>query len=84
VEIQLKNVNQRLKEQGIDIELSQEAEDELTQVGYDPVFGARPLKRAIQTYILNPLAQKILAGEFEKGKKVIVDWNGSEFGFRSS
>jgi ATP-dependent Clp protease ATP-binding subunit ClpB len=82
VEIQLKNVNQRLKEQGFDIELGQEAEDELTQVGYDPVFGARPLKRAIQTFILNPLAQKILAGEFEKGKKVIVDWDGSEFRFR--
>ncbi len=82
VEIQLKNVNRRLKEQGFDLELSQDAEDELTQVGYDPVFGARPLKRAIQTFILNPLAQKILAGEFEKGKKVIVDWDGSGFRFR--
>ncbi len=83
VEIQLKDVNRRLRDQGLDIEMTQSAEDELTHVGYDPVYGARPLKRAIQNYVLNPLAQKILSGGFEKGKKIIVDWDGSEFRFRS-
>ncbi|MHB1606996.1 MAG: ATP-dependent chaperone ClpB [Leptospirales bacterium] len=82
VEIQLKNVNHRLKDQGIDLELTKAAEDELSQVGYDPVFGARPLKRAIQNYVLNPLAQKILSGTFEKGQKIVVDWDGSIFQFR--
>jgi len=83
VEIQLKDVNRRLRDQGLDIEMTQSAEDELTHVGYDPVYGARPLKRAIQNYVLNPLAQKILSGGFDKGKKIIVDWDGSEFRFRS-
>ncbi|WP_053765154.1 ATP-dependent chaperone ClpB [Leptospirillum ferriphilum] len=82
VEIQLREVNQRLKDQGVDVEMTQAAEDELTHVGYDPVFGARPLRRAIQNYILNPLAQKILAGKFEKGHKILIDWNGSEFIFK--
>ena len=82
VEIQLREVNQRLKDQGVDVEMTQAAEDELTHVGYDPVFGARPLRRAIQNYILNPLAQKILAGKFEKGHKILIDWNGSEFVFK--
>ena len=82
VEIQLREVNRRLKDQGVDLEMTQAAEDELTHVGYDPVFGARPLRRAIQNHVLNPLAQKILAGKFEKGQKILIDWDGNEFLFK--
>jgi ATP-dependent Clp protease ATP-binding subunit ClpB len=69
VEIQLKDVNRRLRDQGLDIEMTQSAEDELTHVGYDPVYGARPLKRAIQNYVLNPLAQKSCLEGLTKGRK---------------
>ena len=62
VEIQLKNLNKRLLEQNIQVEVSAEAKDFLAKEGYDEVFGARPLKRAIQRYIINPLSQKIISG----------------------
>ena len=67
VEIQIQQVNSRLKEQGIQLEVSQEAQQLLAERGFDPAFGARPLKRVIQTDILDPLAKKIIAGEIQKG-----------------
>ena len=62
IEIQLNNLNKRLQEQGVSIELNDEAREFLVKEGYDEVYGARPLKRAIQRYITNPLSQKILSG----------------------
>ena len=63
---------------------SSRAREELAQVGFDPVFGARPLKRAIQNAIMNPLAQQILARTVQKGGEIEVDWDGANFLFKSS
>jgi len=82
VRIQLDGLNARLKDQGIQLEISPAAEEELTAVGYDPVYGARPLKRAVQSLILNPLAQKILSGAISQGSVVSVDFDGIDFTFR--
>ena len=81
VRIQLDGLNARLKDQGIHLEISPAAEEELTAVGYDPVYGARPLKRAVQSLILNPLAQKILSGSISQGTLVSVDFDGIDFTF---
>jgi len=75
VEIQISNLAKRLAEKKIKIELSQRAKELLAEKGYDPVFGARPLKRTIQREIENPLSLKILKGEFSEGDKIFVDVN---------
>ena len=69
-QIQLARLRSRLAERDLSLELSGEALDKLIAVGYDPVYGARPLKRAIQRWIENPLAQLILAGKFLPGTSV--------------
>lgn len=71
--IQLSILKQRLQDREISIEFSDAALDLIGQEGFDPVFGARPLKRAIQTDIENPLSQKILAGDFAPGDAIRVD-----------
>ena len=71
--IQLANLNKRLADNGFAIEFTDIAMDFLAEVGFDPVYGARPLKRAIQHYVENPLAHKILEGEFTTGKLISVD-----------
>lgn len=71
-DIQLDRLRARLHEREIGLELDDAAFDELVQVGYDPVFGARPLKRAIQSEIENPLAQRILSGDFHAGDNIQV------------
>ena len=63
------------------LELSQEALDKLIAVGFDPVYGARPLKRAIQRWIENPLAQLILAGKFAPGASISAKVEGDEIVF---
>ncbi len=68
IEIELKEVKERLKEQGIDIELDKGAKDLLIEKGFDPVFGARPLKRTIQRFLEDPLAEEIIAKRFERDK----------------
>ncbi|PNS09329.1 ATP-dependent chaperone ClpB [Solilutibacter silvestris] len=79
--IQLKGLEKRLAERGIGIELSDKAFDLLGNVGFDPVYGARPLKRAIQQQIENPLAQDILSGKFGNGDVVKVDAVGGKLVF---
>ncbi|MEO5760871.1 MAG: ATP-dependent chaperone ClpB, partial [Vicinamibacteria bacterium] len=73
VEIQFKDLKKRVADKKIDITLSPEAATLLAKVGYDPVFGARPLKRAIQRMVENPLALQILAGHFREGDKLTVE-----------
>jgi ATP-dependent Clp protease ATP-binding subunit ClpB len=83
VEIQMRDLRRRLAERKITIELTEEARKALAERGYDPVFGARPLKRAIQRMIENPLAVDVLGGKFREGDHVIVDTaNGETFTFR--
>jgi ATP-dependent Clp protease ATP-binding subunit ClpB len=73
VEIQLKALSQRLARRDIAIELSPKARELLGELGWDPQYGARPLKRAIQRYVEDPLARRMLAGEFGPGDVVVVD-----------
>jgi len=71
--IQIDKLAKRLKERDIDLEITDAALDYLGNIGYDPVYGARPLKRAIQTELENPLSRAILNGEFKPGDTVVVD-----------
>jgi ATP-dependent Clp protease ATP-binding subunit ClpB len=69
---QLKRVARRLEDRRLQLEVSDEAISFLAEVGYDPLFGARPVKRAIQTYLENPLAKELLAGKFPEGSSINV------------
>ncbi|AXO89810.1 ATP-dependent chaperone ClpB [Pseudomonas sp. K1(2024)] len=80
-EIQLGRLRGRLAERELALNLSPEALDKLIAVGYDPVYGARPLKRAIQRWIENPLAQLILAGQFVPGAAITAQVEGDEIVF---
>src|SRR5687768_12602245 len=83
VEIQLGDLRKRLAERKISLELTEEARKTLAERGYDPVFGARPLKRAIQRMVENPLAVDVLGGKFHEGDHVVVDSSNREtFTFR--
>jgi ATP-dependent Clp protease ATP-binding subunit ClpB len=73
VEIQLRRLVRRLENQKITLELSDAAKAFVASHGYDPVYGARPLKRAVQKYILDPLSLEILAGKFHEGQRINVD-----------
>ncbi|MCH7893165.1 MAG: ATP-dependent chaperone ClpB [Proteobacteria bacterium] len=73
VDIQVAHLAKRLGERDIGLELSDAASDRIANTGFDPVYGARPLKRAIQQQLENPLAQRILAGDFEPGTTIKVD-----------
>jgi ATP-dependent Clp protease ATP-binding subunit ClpB len=73
VDIQINRMKRYLKDRHIDIELSDEAKVYLSEIGYDALYGARPLKRAIQNKILNPLASKLLDGTFKNGDTVRAD-----------
>ena len=81
-QIQLQELAERLKEKDIGISFSDAALDMLGELGFDPVYGARPLKREIQQAIENPIAMSILAGEFEAGEQISVDiGDGQQFSF---
>ncbi len=82
--IQLRSLQQRLAERDLALELSPAFLDHLVAAGYDPVYGARPLKRAIQQQLENPLAQRILSGDFEPGQTIVVDLQGDTTTFSHS
>lgn len=79
--IQMRGLEKRLAERGLKLDVSDAAFELLGNVGFDPVYGARPLKRAIQAQLENPLAQKILAGEFASGDTIAVDASGGTLAF---
>jgi ATP-dependent Clp protease ATP-binding subunit ClpB len=81
-EIQLDRLRKRLAERELSITFTSTAMDKLVDVGFEPIYGARPLKRAIQQWIENPLAQRLLAGEYEPGREIAVDVEAGEFTFR--
>jgi len=81
VEIQLKRLRQNLANRKISLELSERAQALIAEKGYDPAYGARPLKRTIQRMIQDPLAIKILDGEFKEGDVVKIDAIGDELVF---
>jgi len=80
-DIQLSYLRKRLRERDMDLLLSDAAKDKLGEAGFDPVYGARPLKRAIQQLVENPLAQAILAGQFVPGDMIRVDVAGDRLQF---
>ena len=82
VDIQLVRVARMLQERGMTLELSDAAKDFLAARGFDPVYGARPLKRAIQRHVQNRLAQAVLAGEVADGDAVTFDVEGDELVIR--
>ena len=81
VELQADRLREQLSQKGIQLEVTPAATDEIAEEGYDPAFGARPLKRVIQQRIQNPLAVEILKREFTEGSRVKVDYVGDEFTF---
>jgi ATP-dependent Clp protease ATP-binding subunit ClpB len=81
IDVQLEKLRSMLQERGIKIVLDDSAKELLSREGYDPTFGARPLKRAIQTLVQNPLAVKLLKGEIASGQTIRVAANGNELEF---
>jgi ATP-dependent Clp protease ATP-binding subunit ClpC len=78
VDLQIKEIAVRLHEQGVAIELTDAAREWLAKEGFDPQFGARPLRRTLQRKVESPLSRKLLAGEFKSGDKIVVDANEKE------
>jgi ATP-dependent Clp protease ATP-binding subunit ClpB len=83
VKIQFEDIKQRLFAQNINITITPEAVEWLAQLGYDPQFGARPVKRVIQKQILNELSKQILAGKVNKDKEITIDMFDNKFVFRN-
>jgi ATP-dependent Clp protease ATP-binding subunit ClpB len=81
VGLQLQHLAKRVGETGLQLQVSEAAIDEIASVGYDPTYGARPLKRVIQREIQNRLATALLKQDYEEGTTIYVDYNGSEFTF---
>ncbi len=81
VELQLARLRERLAERRIELELTDAAKEALAEAGWDPAYGARPLKRAIQRLVENPLALRLLEGEFVDGDRVVVDASDGELTF---
>jgi ATP-dependent Clp protease ATP-binding subunit ClpB len=81
IDIQVKGLLRRLEERKIFVVLTDAAKEWLVREGYDPAYGARPLKRAIQRHILDPLAMRVLEGEFREGDVVRVDASGAGLKF---
>jgi ATP-dependent Clp protease ATP-binding subunit ClpB len=84
VDIQLAYLRRRLQERDIELALDDKARDSLGEAGFDPVYGARPLKRAIQQQIENPLAQSILAGVFGPGDRIHTTVRDGELVFEKT
>jgi ATP-dependent Clp protease ATP-binding subunit ClpC len=78
VDLQMAEVRERLSEHGLNVQVTSAARDWLANIGYDPAFGARPLRRALQKHVESPLSVKLLAGEFSSGDTVIVDVGDEE------
>ncbi len=81
VDIQLQKLEKRLAAQHLSLEVDKAAKRFLAKEGYDPQFGARPLKRAIQENLVDPLAMKVLAGDFKSGDHIKAIMQGSELVF---
>jgi len=82
VKIEIRHVTGRLKEREIDIELTEDALDFIIEKGFDPVFGARPLKRTIQRYVEDPLAEEIIAGNHTPGTRITISRQGDALKFQ--
>jgi ATP-dependent Clp protease ATP-binding subunit ClpB len=84
VDIQLAQLKKRMEERKIGLEVTKEAKELLAEAGYDPLFGARPLKRAIQSMLQNPLAAAVLAGKVKEGQRIKVGVKGGILAFEAA
>jgi ATP-dependent Clp protease ATP-binding subunit ClpC len=82
VDLQMKDIGQRLFEQGVAVQLSEAARDWLAEKGFDPAFGARPLRRTLQRLVESPLSRKLIRGEFRPGDRLEIDVENDELVFR--
>jgi ATP-dependent Clp protease ATP-binding subunit ClpB len=82
VDIQLGRIDRLLADKNLALEVTDGAKDLLADEGYDPAFGARPLKRALQKNVLDPLAIRLLQGEFRPGDRIVAEARGGELVFR--
>ncbi len=81
IEIQLEDIRRRLEERGIKLRLTKRAKEFLMEKGFDPVYGARPLKRAIQKYLEDPLSEELLKGKFVEGDTIVVSVKNDKMSF---
>jgi len=81
-DLMVHNLNQRLMEKNLSLEVSVKAKDKLASDGYNPIYGARPLRRLIEDQIENPISMKIIDGEFTFGHKIVVDYAQGKYTFR--
>jgi ATP-dependent Clp protease ATP-binding subunit ClpB len=84
VDIQIAHLRKQLDQTGLQLEISDRALNQIAAEGYDPTYGARPLKRVIQQRVVNPLSKEILKGEFPEGSVVRIDYRDEEFTFERS
>jgi ATP-dependent Clp protease ATP-binding subunit ClpB len=84
IDIQLRGLMKRLEDRKIHVELTDRAKDHLIEEGYDPTYGARPLKRTIQRQVLDPLAMRVLQGDFKEGDRVSIDAAAGELRFEAA
>ena len=84
VDIQAARLARRLEERGVTLEISPRLRAHLAEVGYDPQYGARPLKRTLQRLVLDPLARRILEGAFEAGDRIVADWRKDAVAFEKA
>ena len=84
VELQLERLHARLAERGIQLELTDAAKEAVAEAGWDPTYGARPLKRALQRLVENPLAMRLLEGDFADGDSIRVDAQNGELAFEKT
>lgn len=84
VSLMTEQLSKRLKEQGIELEITEAAQDKITTEGYEPEYGARPLRRAIQKHVEDRLSEELLKGEVLDGQHVIFDVEDNEFVVRST
>jgi ATP-dependent Clp protease ATP-binding subunit ClpC len=82
VDLQMEDIQKRLSEHGLKVQLTEQARKWMADKGYDPAFGARPLKRALQKHVESPLSISLLSGEFSQGDTVLVDIEDDEVTFR--
>jgi ATP-dependent Clp protease ATP-binding subunit ClpB len=83
VTLQINGVRKMLEENGVTLKMTDAAVEFLAEAGFDPEFGARPVKRAIQRYLLNDLSKKLLSQEVDHAKPIIVDVQGDALAFRN-
>jgi ATP-dependent Clp protease ATP-binding subunit ClpB len=84
VDLQLARLETQMQQAGLELEVTDAARNQIAARGYDPTFGARPLKRVIQQQVQNPLSREILQGEFPEGSQVRIDFRDGEFMFQQS